>query len=280
MTNQMKPIFFISLLLLLIVSASHAQSKGDRASDTLATARLFMKVCNAYKQLPVRMEAEIRNSTNFIAGAEDTAHYRATFCIRKEGSYIAYGGMEQIADDSVVLLVSNRLKRMIMYAHHQSLTDRMTQYLGWQLQDSSVIRLAAKYSVVLLPADKDTACIVVASRHYLAHTELPDETLRAKYSASGLRPYELVQEKRRLVPVSVAVYRDLATQQANADRLLAIGDSSFFVIKEQKTVYRYLDISHREDDRLPVRVSDRVVADVPGKYRPVTAYAGFILTRQ
>jgi hypothetical protein len=90
----------------------------------------------------------------------------------------------------------------------------------------------------------------------------------------------LVQEKRRLVPVSVAVYRDLATQQANADRLLAIGDSSFFVIKEQKTVYRYLDISHREDDRLPVRVSDRIVADVPGKYRPVTAYAGFILTRQ
>lgn len=267
-------LFATALLSMLIVRSS------AQAPDTLASVRLFMKVCNDYKRLPVQLDVDIRNTTNFVTGREDTGHHQARFCFQAGGSYVGYGDMEQIADDSIVLLVSSRLRRMIIYRHRQPVTEQLQQYLGWQLQDSSVLRAVALYTFVQLPADKDTACMTMTSRRYVPHTGLPAEVMRIKYSTQGLNPFELIQEQRRLIPVSATVYQGLAAQRGNEDRLLVIGDSSWYIIREQTTVYRYQHITHREEDRLPVRISDRIVADAPGRYRPVAAYAGFTLTRQ
>jgi hypothetical protein len=271
----MRSIFLLPVFLLVLAGRVNAQSV-----DTLAALKQFMRVCNDYQQLPVKLEVEMQNSTNFVTGREDTGRYQATFCLRKEGSYIAYGDMEQLADDSMVLLVSRRLKRMILYTHRQSVLQRMQQYMGWRLQDSSVLKAAAAYRAEEGPGDGDTSDVVLTSRKSLPHTDLPAETIRVKYHRKGLAPFELEQRQRRLIRISADLYKELAAQPDMKERLLAVNDSSQYIIKEQISVYRYLTISHREQDRLPVRISDRIAVDIPGRYRPVGAYAGFLVTRQ
>jgi hypothetical protein len=59
-----------------------------------------------------------------------------------------------------------------------------------------------------------------------------------------------------------------------------VNDSSFYLIKEQQTVFRYRRIAHDEKDGLPVQVTDRLVAEGPGRYRPYGSYADFVLSRQ
>jgi hypothetical protein len=57
-------------------------------------------------------------------------------------------------------------------------------------------------------------------------------------------------------------------------------DSSFYLIKEQQTVFRYLKIAHVPAAPLPAQISDRLVSIGPGKYRPASSYADFVLSKQ
>src|SRR5579863_3364883 len=98
----------LSLLCTGWLSAARAQQ------DSLAGIRTFLKVCNGYKQLPVLLDVGIERQTNFITGRADTTRLKATFCLQAEGSYIAMDNMEQLANDSLLLLVNKQTRRMIV----------------------------------------------------------------------------------------------------------------------------------------------------------------------
>src|ERR1700753_2944858 len=97
---------------ILAVAPCRAQQK-----DSIATMKLFLRVCNTYKTLPVQVDVDIANSANYIVEARDTSHTRVRFCLRKEGSYIAFDEMEQIANDSLMLLVDTTMRKMLLYQH-------------------------------------------------------------------------------------------------------------------------------------------------------------------
>ncbi len=272
----MKKIVNTICLLLLLA----ANSRAFAQADTLAPVRQFLRICNGYKQLPVQLEVDIRSSSNLVIAASDTAHVAGRFVLCQNGSYIAMDGLEQLANDSLLLVVNPRTKRMQLYPNRQSVTARLQQYLGRQLQDSSITQLAEKYHVTTGKQGKDTSVIGLSSRQSLTHTTVPLQELRVKYDPATQRPYTVSQLDRSLVPVSDSVFRLAEAKPEWAGRTVSVHDSSFFLIREQNRVFYFRTITHRPEADPPVQISDRIMADLTGVYRPVKDFAAFHLTQQ
>jgi hypothetical protein len=272
----MKKTFNTLGFLLLLLSTSRLRAQPD----TLAPMRQFLHVCNGYKQLPVQLEVDIRSSSNLVLSASDTARITGRFALCQNGSYIVMDSLEQLANDSLMLIVNPKTKRMQLYPNRQTVTARLQQYLGRQLQDSSVTQLAAKYHATTGQLRKDTAVVQMNSRLCLPHTTLPLQELDVSYDPATQRPYAVSQLDRSLLPVSDSVYRSAEDKPQWAGRTLAVHDSTFFLIREKTRVFYFRTIDHRPETDPPVRVADRITADLTGVYRPVKDFAAFRLTQQ
>jgi len=264
----------LSVFSLLLSTATMAQQP-----DTLQAIKTFVKVCNAYKQLPLQMDVSMTNSTNFVTDREDTFHTQAKFYLQQEGSYVSFGELEQVVSDSLMLLVSNNLKRMMVYATNRSVASQLQQYLGFQLKDSSLYAIAARYTAVLVAADKGTAGIEVSSRALVPHTGLPKETIRIQYKEASSQPSNIVQLKRSLLPVDSVTWQSYVQKPEWAGKLVTGLHNNLFLVKEQVSVFGYENISHIADAKLPVRISDRIRQEEPGRYAPAKAYEDYRLTQ-
>src|ERR1700754_731752 len=103
------------------------------------------------------MDVIITNSANLVTNREDTIHAQVKLCLQQEGSYVSFGELEQVANDSLLLLVSNGLKRMIIYSNGKSVASQMKQYMGIQFKDSSLRTLTGKYIASALPRENALA---------------------------------------------------------------------------------------------------------------------------
>jgi hypothetical protein len=247
-------------------------------ADTLAILKLFMKVCNDYKTFPVAGIIDIRNSANVIATAQDTSHMHAQFSLTREGTYINLGEMEQIANDSLILLVSRPLKKMLLYANHRSVSQQLQLSIGWQLQDSSLRKLAGKYSANYALIAKDTAEITVTSRSPVRLTSLPAGSIRIRFDPVSFQPYRIIQVTRNLRPVTATDYELLSTQLGG--QMLAHRDSSYYIVHERVSEYRYDRITHTQDTRLPVTIRDRITRYAGGNYKPVGNFEGYSISKE
>ena len=260
---------------ILAVAPCRAQQK-----DSIATMKLFLRVCNTYKTLPVRVDVDIANSANYIVEARDTSHTRARFCLRKEGSYIAFDEMEQIANDSLMLLVDTMTRKMLLYQHHNSLTQEMKAALGWQTRDSSVKRMAAQYLVGADLLTTDTAEIRMTDRRTVGTSGLPVEVIVVLYNPANLQPYLIRQVRRGLIPLSVHDYQQLSLAPDARKELFFHSGDSWAIIREKVSVFRYDRISHMETELLPASIYDRVTRDTGGNFKPVPKYEGYLVVKQ
>jgi hypothetical protein len=129
---------FSLILTLVIWQGASAQP------DSHGVMRRFLQVCNDYKQLPIQVDVEVRRTSNLILSRADTGEENVSFYLCKEGSYIVMGTVEQLGNDSLLLLVNKSTRRMILMANHQSVSARLKQTLGLDLRDSAVDILTAK----------------------------------------------------------------------------------------------------------------------------------------
>ncbi|MHA4810996.1 hypothetical protein ACX0G9_23005 [Flavitalea flava] len=238
----------------------------------------FMLVCNLYKQLPLQMELSLENRTNLIRSSEDTIHLQATFFLQKDGSYIRFGETEQIAEDSLLLIVSDKVKQMILRPNHRSLENQLKQYSGIQINDSSLLKMAAGFTAVFLPVRKDTSVVRLRSRPLLTFTDRAKEEVTVKYNSAKNYPFEVTQVKRTLVPVTDSVYTILLDKPEFKKDLVKVSDSAYFIIREQISVFVYKEIRHDQGKKIPVSICDRLVADISNGYIPVKAYGEYRLT--
>ncbi|HLZ88695.1 MAG TPA: hypothetical protein VKQ52_15675, partial [Puia sp.] len=171
-------------------------------------------------------------------------------------------------------------KRMILYANHQSVAGRFRDYMGLQMADSSVLRMDRNYQASMQGSFGDTAVLEVRHRTALPETGLPREEVQVRFNPGTDEPYEVVQLHRSLVPVTRERYQQEGALPGWAGKTVAVGDSLFFLVKEQTVFFRYRRISHDATGRLPFTVSDRIAAEMPGKYRPVRTFADYVLTQQ
>jgi hypothetical protein len=264
---------FLSILLFSGFLAGQAQR------DTLTDMRRFIRVCNVYKQLPVALEVSVERRANLMTGQSDSSQMTARFCLRSDGSYMEMGGMEQLVNDSLLLLVNKPSKRMILYSNHQPVADRFREYMGLQVADSSIRRMAMRYTASMVALTGDTSVLEIRNRALLPATSLSKDEVRIRFNPVADEPYEVVQLKRTLVNVPRETYEKARVAPEWAGKTVAAGDSLFFLVKEQTVFFRYRKIMHDPEQPLPYRVSDRIVAEVPGKYEPVRGYADYILSQ-
>jgi len=271
----MKTILHTIFLLLLLMGGYRLLAQ----SDTLAPIRKFVQVCSGYRQLPVELEMDIRSSSNLVLSAADTAHLDVRAVLCQKGTYMTMDGMEQLANDSFLLVVNPKTKRMLLWPNHQSVAVRL-QSLGRQLQDSSVPQLADKYLVKPFKKWRDTAVIALESRAFVEHTSVPVAQLQISYEPVTERPYAITMVERRLVPVADSIYKSFSARPEWAGKTVTVNDSSFFLIREETRVIHFRKIEHKHVTDLPVRISDRIAADLTGVYRPVKDFAAFRLIKQ
>ncbi len=262
------------LLTMLLFTVTFIQAQK---TDTLAPLRDFVTINTSYKQMPLYLNIEMKNSTNFITGAEDTMTIRGEFFLRKENSYVHFGEFEQVVNDSLALLVSNGLQQMILYTNAAPVVKQMKNMMGMAFPDSSVRNLAGKYAAIVKEQSKQSGEITLRSRAVLYGTSLPKETIALQYDSQKKIPQLVTTLKRSLLRLDSLQYKQLQNETALSDKLLAL-EGSYFLIKEQVTAYVYNKIEQNTVAKVPVQISDRINKNEEGEYVPVKKYEAYRLS--
>jgi hypothetical protein len=260
-----------AILILLGGQTAHAQRKAKK--DTLSVLREFVNASNACKQFPMMLAMEVRNSTNFLTTESDTAIAEAEFYLQKEQSYVRFGEFEQLVNDSMALLISNNLERMILYPDAAAVVTKMKNMLGAMLPDSSLRNLAARYTSVITPQPDGHSKIELTSRFLLPHTSLAKETIEMQYDPQTKRPSQVITLRRTLLPVDPQVIKD----RNDLIEKSIIVEGRTYVIKEQVTAFVYTKFSSGAAS-VPVSIADRIARTIEG-YKPVGKYENYLLTQ-
>lgn len=260
----------IALLAGLYVNAQ----KGD----TLTPIRDFIAVSTGYKQIPMYLNIEMRNSSNVVSSEEDTLNIQGEFFIQKDQSYVRFGEFEQLVNDSMALLVSNKMQAMILYTNAAPVVKQMQAMMGAAIPDSSVKNMAGRYSSTYSQSDKKTTVIELQSRIKLFGTSLFKELIRMEYSTQSRLPEKVITTRRSLVPIDSIQYSSMKKEAGSADQLLAL-EGSYYIIKEQVSAYLYKKIERGTGGVVPVTISDRVTRSEDGSYKPVKGYENYLLSK-
>jgi hypothetical protein len=245
--------------------------------DSVAIIREFINVSNAYKTLPLHLVMEYRQGNNLVFPGEDTTVQTGEFYVTQSGSYTHFGEMEQIVNDSTMLIVSNQMQRMIFYTNAREISARAKAMMGMPVPDSSVLHLFQQYRAEKSTASKnDTAIIELRSRTMVNGTELPKELIRIRYNSVTQEPFDVVQIQRSLITMDEGQSDEW---YASNKIPIVVNASGKFLLKEQTGIFTYKSIEHRDAIKLPVAISDRISRTDEGNYMPVKAYENYLLSQ-
>ncbi|HEX7905252.1 MAG TPA: hypothetical protein VF487_15375 [Chitinophagaceae bacterium] len=274
--NRVIKLILIFLALSINVQAQK-KKRADKGVDTLITLREFMLVCNAYKELPLKLELELVNTTSFITSPEDTMQTRAEFYLQKKASYIHFGNVEQLVNDSMALMVSNTLRQMILYPDAQRVLLQIKAMTGMQMKDSSIAELSKKYQAQTESKGNDTTSITLVSRLPLYGTSIPKEMLELTYDSKTKTPFQVRTIRRTMIPLQPADYDALKGNTEFADKLISLEEKGNYLIKEQVSSFIYSKISHEPGINIPVTIADRITKNAAGEYIPAKGFAAYRL---
>lgn len=262
----------------VVLQAQKKHAKNNNATDTIAALREFVHICNVYKQLPLYLDMDIVNSTNFITGEEDTTRSTVLFYIKPGTSYVKFGETEQLVNDSMALLVSNQLQRMILYSNAQLVLQRMKALTGLIQQDSSLQGMASSFTAQMTTTEQQVATITLTGRILLYGTSLPKELVELNYDKETKEPVKVTTLKRALLPLKEDDYKALSEKGEMAGKLVTIADKGHFLVKEQSVSFIYKKIGHDAAMAMPATIADRLVKDDQGQFVPVKTYEGYAVT--
>jgi hypothetical protein len=271
--NKITPVFFFLYFFMGGTGKVTAQQK-----DTLSSLKDFVSISSGYKQMPLYLELEMKNSTNFITGEDDTANIKGEFYLGNESSYVHFGEFEQVINDSLALLVSDKLQQMILYTNAGLIVKKMKDMMGMSLPDSSILNLARRYISSANELSKGSSAIELQSRAVLYGTALPRETIELRYDAIKKIPQQVTTLIRSLLRLDSLQYLQLQNEAGVAEKLLTL-EGSYFLVKEQFTAYVYKKIERGSVAKVPVSISDRIMKNEEGEYIPVKKYESYSLTK-
>ena len=273
MTNSIIKILFLCCIWGVWLSPATGNCQSD--ADSVALMRAFTGHCNMYSQLPVQANIYLQRTTNLLQSKEDTSGVNIRFYIQAQGSYLQYGELEQIGNDSLLLLVSHDARRMLLYPSNTPMAKRMQMSAGVLSADSSVDKMLKKYQIQRKRATAGLDIIVATSRNKLYGMDVPVESIEMKYDVAAHAPVSITQVRHNVVAVDAAKYQQLLADPAFKGKLLHTEDDRFLAAKEQTAIYQYIQLTHQEHVTMPVLVNDRVIHHAGGKYEVVKGYEGY-----
>ncbi len=247
--------------------------------DSLSVLKEFISISSRYQQVPLYVDLEMETHSNFVTGENDTLHAHGEFYLQEKQSYVRFGEFEQVVNDSVALLVSHKLKQMILYTNASPVIEKMKNILGAPLPDSSIKNLGAKYKATASQLSKGAGFILLESRMPLYGTSLPKETIELQYDSKEKQPRQVLTTKRNLVLLDSVQYYSLKTQQEFEGKLLLL-ENSYFLIKELVTKFTYNKIEQTAVAKIPVTIQDRIMKNVEGDFVPVMKFDNYLLSQE
>lgn len=261
----------MKILLYLVVlyagTGIHAQQ-----SDKKEVFRRFVQTLNMAGRTPLNLQMDIRYSANLVTQPGDTLSMQGEFYLRANQAYIRMGEQEQVMNDSVALLISDNLQRMILYPQASAMISQIRNLPGLQWSDSSVKSLAAQFNV-MQPADD---IISLQSKLLLPGTKLARTAYELHYEPSLNKPQQLIMTQHILVGMDSAQYAVMQQEPVYVPNLF-IKNGQYFFIKEKKLTVTYLKIEQPADNSLPVTLSDRIEWTADRQPKPVGKYLTYQL---
>lgn len=242
--------------------------------DSLYLGRQFLNICNHYQQLPLQATIEVMAVSNYISNASDTGRSLMEIRISECKTYTRMGEVEELSNDSLLLLVNHDANQMVLYANRSLIRGQIErQAKGTIWADSSVQKFVGTFSVSQSTDDK----LVADSRILLNGSTFPSESIAIWFDKKRLEPREVVQTKRKWVAIGVSNYVRLKDLPAWKGKLRTESPNRYYLMKEQGMVYRYREIGHKEGIPLE-RIDKWVKKNGDGKYEIAKGYEYFHLT--
>jgi hypothetical protein len=277
-SRKMQMVMLLFLASCCCIQAQKKSARKNRNIDTLAGLNAFIQVSNIYQQSPLFLDMEWKNSTNFQTSEADTTTIQAVFYMKPGISYIRLNDAEQMVNDSMALLVSDKLQRMVLYSDAQPVLQHMKTVLRRLAGDSSVQQLAKKYKAQLTSPDQQMATIALIGRELVYGTSLPKESVEMQYDTRTKEPLQVITTRRTLIRITEENYKILSSDASFNGLLQAPEEKGYFVVKEQTATFTYKTIKHDADMKLPAGIADRLTRNETGGYVPVKKYEQYAVT--
>jgi len=280
-TNRINEYRRYVLLLGALLWAGMAGAQSGRG-DSLAAFRPLAAMARLYQHPGVQLDLHLRQEARPVTNASDTLEADMEIYYGKPNEYVRAEGLEEIVNDSVVLLVNTPARRMLRFHNTPEVRKSLDRSSFLWMPDSSLAELSKRYKATLTEAGEGKNKLVLISREIVYGTELPRETVEVVYQVSGNEPVQCTQTRVSLVPVDSSVYAELQKQEEYTGKLLTVSGQRgrlFFIVKELSIVcdFRKIDFAAR---RPPVREGDRVILTSEGGYRPVQGFEDYLLTQE
>jgi len=245
--------------------------------DSMAVFKQFVQVCVGYNQLPMHVNMLVQNTADIVTTPQqDSTAYNVDFFLLDKGLYIKAGEDEQLINDSVIVSISRRLKRMAVRPNKtHSVAEQMKLVMGRFSQDSSLEKLSAKFTVVLAPGlAGETNSIRLVSKAVLPGSQLPKQRMEAVYKKDTKLPVSVEYVRTKLVAIDSTAYAQLLKDPGYNSKLVATGNGYFFLIKSAFTRYVFNAIDY-SNVSLPLQVSDCIRKNASGHFVPAPGYELF-----
>ncbi|PWU02590.1 MAG: hypothetical protein C5B52_05045 [Bacteroidetes bacterium] len=257
----------------------YAQSKD---TDSGFAFQEFSKLGQLYRRLPVQLDISIRNQGTPLNTAEDTMHTSMQLYYDKHGFFMSAEGMEEILNDSLMVLVNHPAKQIVIYPNRQQLSQQMEKTIALFSVDSSKITMEKRYISQWRDLENDVRRILLRSREKISGTDFSKETISIDYSASSYQYLSFSQTKEQLLPVDAAVYASKGTDPTYAGRLLARSTQEgnlYFLVKELTTTYKFEKIVY-DIKKAPVLQQDRIVKNADGNYEATKGFEEYNVSQE
>jgi hypothetical protein len=267
------------MVVLILMYSSFAQQKG---ADSLSAIREFSKLGQLYKRLPVQLDIHIYNTAVPVTAAEDTMHADMAVYFGKQDFYMQSEGLEEVANDSLVVMVNNPAKQIVVYANTQPLAKNIEHSVAMFMPDSTVEALSKKYYSTVTETGKNSRLISLKTRELVYGTVFPKETISISYNPANYETAEYIKTKVRLLPADSAVYAGFIKNNQYSGRLVSSKTATgtlYFLVKEVTTTYHFKKIRY---DVLasPAREQDRVTKKGDGSFVPSKGFEEFIVSKR
>lgn len=233
----------------------------------------FVNICNSYKNLPLQLKVEYKKTSNIYTNNMDTNIIQGVFNIQKEGAYIHFGKVEQIVNDSFALAVMEDAKLMVLSENNIGANGIVNNMFKSPINDSSIDKLAKKYSISKRIVDNKTAVLLVVSKTKLYKSDIVKEQMEVWYNIKTMEPEKLITITRSLTKKS----KDIINGKELSAVVITIPEKGEFFVKEEMVNLMYKSIEHNVNNKLPINMSDRIVRDDTKNFVPVKAYENYNL---
>lgn len=259
----------------LALAGNAFAGKGTNKPDTLQGYKLFTSLSRDWQKPPLQLKVSVSNSSNMAVSASDTAFQEGAFYLKEKAAYIRFGDMEQLLDDSTALMVSHGMRRMVLFSGAGQLADKMRDMMSTPASMASIEAMAKKYRVAVGEGQGDTGNISLFSRALVPGTDIPLEQVGMQYDAVTSIPIMVTSIRRTAIPLEPQEYTQVHQEKPELGaNLIDEGTGKYWLLKENKSTFKYLGLGHDPDIALPAIISDRLLKK-NDSYKPAAGYENY-----